>query len=317
MANLKVLVTGGAGFIGSHVVDKLVSKGCDVVILDDLSSGRFGNIEAQVAGKQVRFVQGGILDEPRVADAIDGVDAVVHLAAIVSVPVSIMFPKETGQTNVSGTARLLDRCVAKGVSKFVYASSCAVYGEARYTPIDEAHPTDPLSPYAESKLAAEQLVLKDHGRDLQSIALRLFNVYGARQASREYAGVITAFKERLSAGRPLEIYGDGLQTRDFVYVSDVSAAFWRALVSQDQGLFNICTGKAATIKELAEVMVELAGQPDAKPLFKPRRAGDILHSHGTYAKAKKALGYEPTVSLRNGLSKLMEDGVLPSGSECS
>jgi UDP-glucose 4-epimerase len=307
VASLNVLVTGGAGFIGSHIVDKLVAESCDIVVLDDLSTGRIVNIEAHVVRKHVRFVKGSILDETVVADAIDNVDAVVHLAAIVSVPFSIAFPEETRETNVSGTAVLLDQCVAHGVKKFVYASSCAVYGEAKYTPIDEAHPTDPMSPYAASKLAAERLVLKHRGRELQPIALRLFNVYGPRQVNKDYAGVIRVFRERLEADQPLVVYGDGLQTRDFVYVSDISRAFWLAMTREGQGALNISSGKAVTIKQLVEVMAELAGIQDVKLVFKPRRRGDILRSHGTYARANEALGYRPMVNLRSGLRKLMEE----------
>jgi UDP-glucose 4-epimerase len=304
---LNVLVTGGAGFIGSHIVDKLVAESCDIVVLDDLSTGRIGNIEAHVAGKHVQFVKGSVLDEAVVANAIENVDAVVHLAAIVSVPFSIASPEETRETNVSGTAVLLDQCVAHGVKKFVYASSCAVYGEAKYTPIDEAHPTDPISPYAASKLAAERLVLKYRSKELQPIALRLFNVYGPRQVNKDYAGVISVFRERLEADQPLVVYGDGLQTRDFVYVSDISSAFWLAMTRQGQGALNISSGRAVTIKRLAEVMAELAGIQDVKLVFKPRRGGDILRSHGTYARANEALGYRPRVNLRSGLRKLMEE----------
>lgn len=304
--NLRVLVTGGAGFIGSHVVDRLVEEDCAVRVLDDLSSGQFSNIEDHVVNGRVEFIKGSILERSDVARALNGVEGVVHLAAIVSVPFSVAHHEQTYEVNVYGTKVLLDQCVAEGVGRFVFASSSAVYGEAAYVPINEAHPTNPLSPYAETKLVAEQMCIKDFGEVLSPVVLRCFNVYGRRQSANGYAGVITAFKERLLAKESLLVYGDGLQTRDFIHVSDVATTVWLVLNSDATGVFNVCSGKAVCIRELAGVMAQLVDAENVEVKFDSPREGDIFHSHGDYAKAREAFGYEPLMKLRNGLCELVD-----------
>jgi UDP-glucose 4-epimerase len=303
---LRVLVTGGAGFIGSHVVDRLVDEGCAVRVLDDLSSGQLSNVAGHLASGSVEFVKGSILERDDVARALDGVDGVVHLAAIVSVPFSVANHERTYEVNVYGTKVLLDKCAAEGVGRFVFASSSAVYGEAAYVPIDEVHPTNPLSPYAETKLVAEQMCIKDFGDVLSPVVLRLFNVYGRRQSADGYAGVITTFRERLLAEKALVVYGDGLQTRDFIHVSDVATTVWLALNSEARGVFNVCSGRAVSIRELAEVMAQLVDAEDVEVRFDGAREGDIRHSHGDYAKAREAFGFEPLMRLSDGICELVD-----------
>ena len=309
MADLEVLVTGGAGFIGSHLVDKLVEKGCRVTVLDDLSNGELHNIKGHLLKGNMKFVEGSILNYGAVEKAVADADAVVHLAAIVSVPFSVLNPKLTYDVNVNGTRMLLDQCVASQVKRFILVSSCSVYGEPRYVPTDELHPTSALSPYAESKLEAERVCLKnsDEGR-LETVVFRLFNVYGLRQAQNGYAGVISSFAERLARGMPLIIYGNGLQTRDFVHVSDVSEAIWLALSKSNiEGVFNIASGKPVEIKQLAEVMTDLGDIENPRIVFAKPREGDIRNSHGDFSKAKEMLGYEPKTELRGGLGELLEN----------
>lgn len=310
MADLKVLVTGGAGFIGGHLVDKLVENCCGVTVLDNLSNGGLRNIRDHLLKGNVKLVEGDILNRGIVEKAVVDVDAVVHLAAIISVPFSVLDPKLTYEVNVHGTKILLDQCVASQVKRFILVSSCSVYGEPRYVPTDELHPTSPLSPYAESKLEAERVCLKNSDEDtLETVVLRLFNVYGLRQAQNGYAGVISSFAERLAKGRPLIIYGDGLQTRDFVHVSDVTEAIRLALnKSNVEGVFNIASGKPVEIRQLAEVMTELVDIENPRIVFEDPREGDIRNSNGDFSKAKKMLGYEPETKLRGGLCELLENG---------
>ena len=204
----RVLVTGGAGFVGSHLVDGLLGEGFDVVVLDDLSTGRLENVKDHLIEEGFRFIQGDVRDREVLRKALEGVDAVFHLAAITSVPYSVEHPDITFEVNVEGTRSLLESCLDLDVGRFIYVSTCAVYGNPKYLPIDEEHPTEPISPYAESKLEAEGLSLrfyKDYGLDVT--VFRPFNIYGPRQRNDQYGGVIARFIERLSSGRPPVIYG--------------------------------------------------------------------------------------------------------------
>lgn len=307
-ASVKVLVTGGAGFIGSHLVDKLVEEGCKVKILDDLSNGELRNIEDHLVEGRVEFIEGSIVDPEAVKMAVADVDALVHLAAVVSVPYSVSNPRETFEVNAKGTERLLHQCAVEHVKKFIFVSSCGVYGEPRYVPVDEIHPAYPLSPYAASKFEAERICLKDCDTNgLETVVLRLFNVYGRRQGQNGYAGVITSFAERLTRGLPLIIYGDGLQKRDFVHVSDVVKAVWLALTKPGaEGVFNIASGKPVSINKLAKSMSKLVDIENPQMIHEKPRKGDIRQSHGDYSKAKKTLGFTPETELEDGLSGLLD-----------
>ena len=256
----RVVVTGGAGFIGSHLVDRLVAEGFSVRVLDDLCSGCLDNIRGHVDSGRVEFVKGDVKDPEVVGECVRGVGFVVHLAAVVSVPFSVANPDLTYDTNVSGTLNVLVACSKAKVSRFVFSSTCAVYGEPWYLPVDEKHPCVPISPYAESKLAAERFSVGFCEQELlDCVALRFFNVYGPRQCMNDYSGVITRFVDLARGGLPLTVYGDGSATRDFVFVGDVVAAVLLCLESGAAvcEVFNVGTGRATSVDELAKTVLEL------------------------------------------------------------
>lgn len=308
---VRVLVTGGAGFIGSHLVDRLVEAEYDVRVIDNLSTGNLDNINGHVDSGVVDFVEGDIRNAEFVAKSMRDVDVVVHLAAITSVPFSVKNPDLTFDVNTSGTLNLLRSGADECVAKFVFVSSCAVYGDPEYLPLSEKHPVRPISPYAASKLEAEKLCLDVvENRLFRSTVVRLFNVYGIRQGSSEYSGVITKFFDRAKKGLPLIVYGDGSQTRDFVNVHDVVETILVCVEnSRAEGeVFNIGTGNPVSINELAQTVLELFGL-DLPVRHERARAGEIQHSYADASKAKKLLGFKPTVSLANGLKGLLGEGV--------
>ena len=308
----RVLVTGGAGFVGSHLVDGLLGEGFDVVVLDDLSTGRLENVKDHLIEEGFRFIQGDIRDREVLRKALEGVDAVFHLAAITSVPYSVEHPEITFEVNVEGTRSLLESCLDLDVGRFIYVSTCAVYGNPKYLPIDEEHPTEPISPYAESKLEAEGLSLrfyKDYGLDVT--VFRPFNIYGPRQRNDQYGGVIARFIERLSSGKPPVIYGDGSQTRDFIYVEDVVRAFIGALNCEHASgrVLNVATGNPTSIRELAYTLIRLFDADGMEPLYQDAREGDIEHSYADISEAKNHLGFVPEVSLKEGLLELINNSL--------
>lgn len=307
-----VLVTGGTGFIGSHVVDRLVNSDYDVRVIDNLSTGKLSNIESHIDGGRVDFVKGDIRDAQLVKNCVHNVSAVVHLAAITSVPFSVENPSLTYDINVGGTLNLLISCAEQKIAKFVFVSSCAVYGEPKYLPLDEEHLTEPISPYAESKLAAERFCLGFHEKQfLKSSVLRLFNVYGPRQGVNDYSGVIIRFIDRGKQGLPLVVYGNGSQTRDFVNVCDAVEAILSTMENKaaEGEVFNIGSGEAISIRDLAETVSELAGL-NPEVIHEKPRVGDIKHSYAAISRAEKLLGYRPKVSLRDGLRTLLAKNVL-------
>ena len=302
------LGTGGAGFIGSHIVDRLISSGYSVRVLDDLSTGKLSNISVHVKSGKVDFVEGNVRDASAVKAVVKDVDASIHLAAITSVPFSVENPNDTFETNVAGTLNLPSSCATESVSKLVLVSSCAVYGDPEFLPVDEQHPANPISPYAESKLAAEKFCLGFHEKSLvKSVVLRLFNVYGPRQTVNDYSEVITRFVERCNQRLPLIIYGDGLQTRDFVNVQDVVEAVLKSLENNaaDGQIFNAGSGKPTSIHELAKKVLDIT-QSDSKIRFDKPRTGDIKNSYANISKAEELLGYKPRFSLREGLRALLD-----------
>jgi UDP-glucose 4-epimerase len=300
-----VLVTGGAGFIGSHVVDRLVGDGYSVGVVDNLSTGNLANIRTHVNHGSVDFVRADVRDRDVIGKLVHDAEAVIHLAGIVSVPFSLENPGLTYEVNVEGTRGLLSACVWSGVKKFILASSCSVYGSPRYLPVDEVHPTGPISPYAVSKLEGERCCQEPISRSgLEVVVLRLFNVYGPRQASGEYSGVIPKFLERAETGQPLVIYGEGSQTRDFVHVMDVANAITTLVQDGDaEGVFNVGCGKAVSIGDLAKTVLSLSGR-DCGIIYERSRVGDIAHSVADTSKARKAFAYAPRVALEEGLQEL-------------
>jgi len=307
--DLKVLLTGGAGFIGSHIAERLLAGGHSVVVLDNLYAGKMQNLKRCSDDPSFCFIKGDIRDKKTVDGAMAGVDAVIHQAAITSVPLSLKNPKFIYSVNVAATMSLLESCVKNEVARFVFASSSSVYGVAKKMPIPENAPTRPLSPYGESKLRVEkycQKFWKEHG--LEIVCLRYFNVYGPRQTAGQYAGVISRFFDRLKNKLPPIIYGDGKQTRDFVYVSDVVEATVTALGCEKAAgkILNIGTGKATSLNQFSGTFMKLMRCSNVKPKYVAPRAGDIMHSLADITKAKEILGYRLKVSLEQGLKKFIE-----------
>ena len=304
---MRVLVTGGAGFIGSHVVDRLVDDGYCVRVVDNLSSGRLENISGHLKRGKVDFVECDVRNASVIEKSVEDVDAVVHLAAVTSVPFSVENPSFTFDVNVMGTLNLLRSCAKRKVGKLVYVSSCAVYGEPEFLPVSEEHPTNPISPYAESKLAAEKFCLGFQEKGLlKSVVLRLFNVYGPRQGIDDHCGVIARCIECGRQKLPLVIYGDDSQTWDFVNVKDVVEAVLTSFENQaaEGEVFNIGFGKPVSVHELAKTFLELASV-NLEFFYDKPRVGDVKHSYADISKAEALLGYRPKFSLKDGLRALL------------
>ncbi|MCI0405204.1 MAG: SDR family oxidoreductase [candidate division Zixibacteria bacterium] len=296
------MITGGAGFIGSHIVAALLKKGDSVVILDNFSSGRKENL-AGLEGAQV--VEGDVRDFETLNGLVEGTDTVFHLAAVVSVLASLEEPQTTWEVNLKGTYNVLEAARRARVKRVVYISSSAVYGECPKPPFKESRPPQPESPYALSKLAGEQLCsLYWRLYGLETVALRLFNVYGPRQNPfSQYANAIPNFTRKLLSGQTPTIYGDGNQTRDFVYVGDVVRAAERASRSKKAagGVFNVGSGKRISVNRLfAEIQKIL--KTNSKPEFSPRKQGDVLHTWADIARAKKVLGFSPKANFARFLN---------------
>jgi UDP-glucose 4-epimerase len=299
----RVLITGGAGFIGSHLVRALLARGDDVLVLDNLSTGA----RASLADLPVELLVADLGDADQVRAATRGVDTVFHLGAMISVPASLENPASCYRTNVLGSLHVLEAARRERVRRVVLASSCAVYGDHE-GPVAEDAASRPMSPYAQSKLAMEDLArLYTSALGLQTVCLRFFNVYGPRQdVHSPYAAVIPLFIEGLLDGRPPTIHGDGGQSRDFVFVEDAVQAMLQATQAAVGGqLFNIGQGQSRTVLELAEVLAALIpGSP--APVFGPARAGDIRTSAADIGRATKALGYRPAWDLHQGLQATVE-----------
>ena len=304
---MKVLVTGGAGFIGSHLVEELVKRKHKVRVLDDLSAGRMENLEA--VEKKIEFVKGSISDKPTVDGAMKGCKGAYHLAAMVSVQDSIKNPVKTWDVNIRGTLLVLGAAKREKAKRVVLSSSAAVYGDAFGLPKMEDGSLQPKSPYGESKHINEMNAVKywkDYG--LETVCLRYFNVYGPRQVpDSPYSGVITKFvRAGLKGERPV-IYGDGKQTRDFVYVKDVVGANVLAMgAAKAPGeIFNIGTGRETSILRLWNGVAGLT-KSSKKPKYEDERQGDIYRSYASIEKAKKLLKYAPEWELKKGLGETVE-----------
>ncbi|WP_280770568.1 SDR family NAD(P)-dependent oxidoreductase [Salipaludibacillus daqingensis] len=307
----KVLVTGGAGFIGSHVTDLLVEKGHEVVILDNLSSGDKKNINPS---SLVTFVEGDVRDEKTVSETFRQhatIDAVVHLAAQSKVGPSLESPQNDLDINIHGTVNVLEGARKHNVSNVVYSSSAAVYGHVEVLPVSEQASAAPLSPYGVSKLAGEEYV-KAYGRlyDLNVSVLRFANVFGPRQSAATEAGVITIFIEQLIEGTQPTIQGDGKQTRDFVYVKDVVRAVVDCLEKTDKiaspnPVYNVSTETMTSVEELLKQLCSAVGE-NFDPLYVEERKGDIKHSYLSYSKLSEEFDWAPETKLEEGLVNTVE-----------
>lgn len=301
---MKVLITGGAGFIGSNIAKYFLSRGWEAVLFDNLSTGYRENIPDS---PRATFVEGDVLEEHAAAKAMRGCDAVLHLAASVGNLRSIKNPQKDSQINVQGTLNVLAAARAEGIRKFVYSSSAGIFGELKKLPIDEDHPLAPDSFYGVSKLAAELHALcfaKLYGMDV--VCLRYFNVYGPNQRYDAYGNVIPIFATRKLKKEPLTIYGDGAQTRDFVHVEDVAQAnFLASTTPNAAGAYNIGSGRAVTINQLAQWMDEIAGT-GKPPQYAPPRKGEVRDSLADIRKAQKILGFQPVREMKEGLKGYWE-----------
>jgi nucleoside-diphosphate-sugar epimerase len=298
----RVCVTGGAGFIGSHLCAGLAEVGADVAVIDDLSTGRASNLPAGA-----RLVEGSILDARALADACDGATVVFHLAAHTSVPRSMEEPAGCFEVNATGTLEVLEAARAAGAGRVVFASSSSVYGDQPAQPKVETMSPDPRSPYAASKLAGEMLLATwARAFGLSSVSLRYFNIFGPRQRpDSPYAAVIPRFAEALLAGRAATIYGDGLQTRDFTPVANAVHANLLAGACPDDldgEPLNVACGVSCTVLELADAVAAALGL-EPRLEHAPARAGDVLHSRASIDAARARLGYEPLVGFEAGLAE--------------
>jgi UDP-glucose 4-epimerase len=300
----KVIVTGGAGFIGSHIAEELVKLGYQVVILDNLSTGRLSNLDPIYTKKNIEFVQGSIVNLSLLRKLFSGVDYVFHQAAIASVPSSIKNPKASHVVNITGTLNILLAARDKEVKKVVFASSSSVYGNTPTLPKIETMTPNPQSPYAVTKLTGEyycEVFHKIYG--LNTVCLRYFNVFGPRQdPDSPYAAVIPLFITNVLAGKSPVIFGDGEQSRDFTFVKDVARANILAAESTSTGVFNIGSSTRVTINHLAQLIIKLAGNDRIQVEHKGIRAGDVVHSLADITKAG-SFGYHPKYNLEKGLKE--------------
>jgi len=305
----RVLVTGGAGFVGSHIVDELLHRGIETVVLDDLSSGTMDNLAQHLGDPRLRVIHGRAAQADSVLGAVGDIDVVFHEAAIASVPRSVEDPALVHRVNVDETVELMNACVGRRVKRFIFASSAAVYGTVDGPAASEELLCRPVSPYGASKLAVEAYLsafYRTYG--LETVGLRYFNVYGPRQKPNDYSGVITTFIKSLLAGAAPTIYGDGLQTRDFVFVRDIVQANMLAMESGSSAgeVFNVASGTSSTILELLDVLRTLTGTRDVQPRFEPPRAGDVRSGSASISKIGRMLGYEAAVELPEGLAEVIE-----------
>jgi len=298
-------VTGGAGFIGRYCVRSFLEKNYEVTIFDNFSNSS-EDMVSDLLNDGANLIKGDITVQDQVSKAISGHDVVIHLAAKNSVEESIKFPEQTFSTNVDGTENVLNSCVRHNIKNIVAASSAAVYGETQNIPISENNKTNPSSPYGESKLKMEELIQSFSNKyNLNSIFLRIFNVYGKGQ-SDEYGGVITKFLNKISKNDSLEIFSDGLQTRDFIAMDDVIDAIQKSILKLKENhgtVFNIASGKSITIKNVAELLIKCSGKNiDIK--YSKQKEGEITHSCADITLAKKNLNFYPRVEFSEGIKDL-------------
>jgi UDP-glucose 4-epimerase len=298
------LITGGCGFIGSHLADALLAAGHQVRILDDLSTGRLEN-----KPEGTEFLEGSVIDPRAVATAMQGVSGCFHLAAVASVERSSIEWTDTHRTNLTGSVTVFDAARRQATPvPVVYASSAAVYGNNDNIPLTEATTPRPLSAYGADKLGSEQhAFVASHVHQVPTCGLRFFNVFGPRQdPTSPYSGVISIFCNRLATGRGITIFGDGQQVRDFIFVGDVVRALMRSMerISCEARVFNVCTGRGVTVFNLARSIQDILGV-SVEPTYAPARPGEVRRSIGDPTLARAVLGFEATVNLRSGLRELL------------
>jgi UDP-glucose 4-epimerase len=303
---VKVLVTGGAGFIGSNLVRHLVERGDDVRVLDNFSTGSRGNL----GQLDVEIVEGELRSYERVHNAVRGTEIVFHLGALGSVPRSVQDPLTSNAVNVEGTLNAMLAARDEGVRRVVFSSSSSVYGSKRELPVNESLATDPISPYGVAKLAAERYCVSFSRvyESLETVVLRYFNVFGPRQSPlSQYAAMVPLFITAIAAGEPVTIFGDGDQSRDFTYVANVIDATIRAAGADGANgrIFNIAAGSPASVNAVADAIGRILDRP-VERCFAPPRPGEIRDSWADVTAAKETLGYEPTVDLEEGLSRTIE-----------
>lgn len=302
------LVTGGAGFIGSHIASAMAAAGARVRVLDDLSTGHRENLDE--IGGDIDFVEGSVADEALLAKALDGVELVFHEAAIPSVPRSVEAPRNTHIASVDGTFSLLLAAKEAGVKRFVYAASSSAYGDQPTLPKVEHMPPDPLSPYAVAKLVGEyycRVFTRVYG--LETVSLRYFNVFGPRQdPGSQYSGVVSRFISALSTNERPVIFGDGEQSRDFTYIENVVGANLSAASAPNAAgkVINVANGQRVTLNQLLEELKELTGRKDVTAEYREPRVGDVRHSLADITMARELLGYESKVDLREGLQRTLD-----------
>jgi UDP-glucose 4-epimerase len=299
---VKTLVTGGGGFIGSNLARGLLAAGHEVRVLDNFATGNRRNI-LDIA-EEIEIVEGELRSYERVHNAIRGVEVVFHLGALPSVPRSVQDPLTSSAVTIEGTLNVLLAARDEGIRRVVFASSSSVYGNGGTLPRVETAFPDPISPYAVAKLAAEKFCISfSRVYGLETVALRYFNVFGPRQdPTSQYAAVVPRFITRIRAGEPVEIYGDGTQSRDFTYVENVVEGNLKAASAEgaNGAVLNLATGRSASVNELADQIAEIVGRP-AEKRYLPARTGDVRESWADVAEAKRLLGWEPHVSLEEGL----------------
>jgi len=308
-----VCVTGGAGFIGGHLVDALLSVGATITVIDDLSNASLEHLASllEIEPDRVKFVHGSILEDAALGEALEDALTVFHLAAMGSVPRSMAEPERAWTVNATGTMRVLEACRRRGVARIVFAASSSAYGNDETLPKVETQPARPMSPYAASKLAGEHLMAAwaaSYG--LSAVSLRYFNIFGPRQpADSAYAAVVASFVRRCLQGESPVIYGDGKQSRDFTYVGN---AVYATLLAggadrKFQGeVMNVGTGLRTTLNELAVEVATRTGQPHLKSIRESARPGDVRHSLADLSRARELIGYEPITSLDDGLAETVD-----------
>lgn len=305
---MRFFVSGGAGFIGRHLVHSLVEKNHHVTIYENFSNSSKNNIK-DLLQKNVSLIHGDLTDFPLLQNSLKNFDFVIHLAAKIDILESIRHPEITNQINVGGTVNLLKACVENNIPNVIGASSAAIYGNPKTIPVTEDTVPNPISPYGADKLSMEfYLRAFANAFNLNTVSLRFFNVYGSGQ-SNAYAGVITKFIEKIKANKPLEIFGNGENTRDFIFIDDLIHGIFQTIdnIQGKKGeIYNLGSGKSTSVNELSDLMLKLSGK-NLKKIYNPVRKGDLLFSEALISKAKNDLQYNPSFDIETGLRKLLKE----------